>query len=514
MSPRRFVVCCHVSVSLALVACAGTDAEVDTDAGGTDTPSSSGPPTASGNDTSASASGSGSDGTGNVDDSGSDETGDAPTTGGTDSTTGGTVDPPALCEDIELPVRDGAEIIVTPAGDGQVTVGGQTMTLRAAVSMASPGDTVLLEDGTYTLPDAPSGDYTGVFITTENITVRSASGNADAVVIDGAYRSMGDGGVGNITIDAPGVVLAHVTVTRSVFHLVHIWADGDGALIHDVRMIDGGQQFLKSSVGDGSVDDVEISCSQFSMTDEGRDNVWGYGPSDGGTTCYTGGIDTHNARNWSVHDSRFEGIYCTPDGVQRPAHGRFPEQRDNMTYNGGLSEHGIHMWDSEQGTGHDIVRNQIVDCARGIGLGLTEPVFGGRIVNNTVSSSFAGSREHDVGIIVERASGTLVAHNTVIFTHPDAYPNAIEYRWPQTDGSTSVYGNLTNQLVRERDGATADVRENVADAGAELFVDAEAGDLHLVDCGAVNGISPHAEVVDDLDGDPRSDPTPVGADDC
>ena len=128
-----------------------------------------------------------------------------------------------------------------------------------------------------------------------------------------------------------------------------------------------------------------------------------------------------------VHDSHFQGIYCDASGVQRPAHGRAASERGGMTFNGGLSEHAVHMWDSPSGSSHVIDRNRIVDCARGIPLRLRDPVYGGVIRNNMISSSFSGSAEHDVGIIVERGQNTLVANNTVFFAAPDSYANAIEY---------------------------------------------------------------------------------------
>lgn len=439
-------------------------------------------------------------------DSGSDDT---------SSTTDGPPDPPppsAACEGRELPERDGAEIVVSPGADGTVMVDGAATTLRAVVSSAASGDTILLEDGDYPLPEAGPGGYTGLYFTTPDITLRSRSGDPQAVVIDGRYVSQGNGSA-PITIDATGIVVAHITVRRSIFHLIHIWAGGDGALVHDVHLVDGGQQFLKSSVNDGTVDDVEVSCSRFVMTPEGRDNVWGYGPQGGNTTCYTGGIDTHNARNWSVHDSHFEGIYCDATGVQRPAHGQFPEQRDGMTYNGGLSEHGIHMWDSEEGTGHVIARNRIVDCARGIGIGLVDPVYGTTVVNNMVTSVHAGSGEHDVGIIMERAIDSIVAHNSVIFTHPQAYSNGIEYRWGETS-NLSLHGNLSNRGITARDGATASISDDLSGADPSWFADPEAGDLHLVDCAGPGSAGLHPAAPDDFDGEDRSDPTVPGADEC
>lgn len=440
----------------------------------------------------------------------------ADTSGGeSSSTTDDPPDPPPpaeACAQRELPPRDGAEIVVSPGPDGTVMVGGAATTLRQVVSGAASGDTILLEDGTYVLPEAGPGEYTGMYFTQPDVTLRSASGDPQAVIIDGAYVSQGNGSA-PITIDAAGVVVADITVQRSIFHLIHIWTNGDEVIVHNVHLVDGGQQFLKSSVNDGTVDDVEISCSRFVMTAAGRDNVWGYGPQDGNTRCYTGGIDTHNARDWYVHDSFFDGIYCDATGVQRPAHGQFPEQRDGMTYNGGLAEHGIHMWDSEAGSGHTIARNRIRNCARGIGIGLVDTVHGTSVINNMVSSEHAGSGEHDVGIIVERAVDTVVAHNSVFFSHPQAYPNRIEYRWGET-ANLVMQGNLTNGAITARNGATASESSNVIAAESTWFADASAGDLHLVECSAPGEAPRMAEVPDDLDGEDRSDPTAPGADEC
>lgn len=406
----------------------------------------------------------------------------------------------------------GRTITVSPAGDGQVQVGDRTTTLRSVVREAAEGDIILLEDGTYTLPEASGGSYTGLYFTTPNVTLRSASGDASRVIIDSAYRRHG-GGSGSITIAAANVTVAHLTVRRSIYHLIHLWADGDDALIHDVHLVDGGQQFLKSSPGDSArVDDVEVSCSQFRMTDEGRDNVWGYGASDGNTTCYTGGIDTHESRNWHIHDSYFEGIYCDASGTPRPAHGK----HEGMTYQGGLAEHAIHMWDSEAGSGHLIERNVIVNCARGIGLGFRTEVYGTIVRNNTVFSSFAGAREHDVGIMLDRMHDSQVVHNTVFFSHPEAYTNRIEYRYGSTDG-LEVRNNLTNGRIRARDGATADLGGNVTTATADWFRDAASGDLHLADCGnaeVVGAGEATADITDDIDGEPREGRLDIGADHC
>jgi hypothetical protein len=414
--------------------------------------------------------------------------------------------------------KTGTTIVVKPAASGKVTIVGQLQqkTLRQVVSSASAGDIILLEDGTYTFNDAPSGSYSGLYFTKANVVMRSKSGNREAVILDSNYADHG-GQTAVISVDAPGVVLADFTVKRSIFHLIHLWAKGDKVVIHNVAMIDGGQQFIKASPGSSaSVDDVEVTCSSFVMTSAGRDNVWGYGSQTGGTRCYTGGIDTHDSRNWLVADNYFEGIYCNAAGVQRPAHGKKASLRNSETYTGGLSEHAIHMWDSAQGSAHIIERNQIVNCARGIGIGLRDDVYGTIVRNNMIFSKHAGGGEHDVGINIDRGHNVSVLNNTVFLSSPQAYDNAIEYRYDVSSG-LQIKNNLTNKRIHARDNAKASLAANVQNAKGAWFVDPAAGDLHLRSCSqstvAGKAVS-LGDIKDDIDGDPRGASSDIGADQC
>lgn len=444
--------------------------------------------------------------------------GGLPADGAPKSDTGSGTSAKAACLARSQAIRaqGGTVIEVSPAANGKVTVGGTSKTLREVVQGAKSGDMIVLADGTYTFPESTgSNDYTGIYFTKPNITLRSKSGNADAVILDSNYADHG-ASTAPVTIAAANIVIADLTIKRSIFHLVHLWADGDKAVLHNLRLIDGGQQFVKASPGAGQfVDDVEVTCSRFSMTQAGRDNVWGYGSQPGGTTCYTGGIDTHDARNWAVADNRFEGIYCDKTGVQRPAHGKKAALRDNKTYQGGLSEHAIHMWDSPQGSAHTIERNVIVNCARGIGIGMATDVYGTMVRNNTVFSKFAGSAEHDVGINVDRGHDVSLLNNTVLFSSATAYKNAIEYRWASS--GLVIKNNLTSHAIASRDGANASLGGNVKTAKATFFVDAAQGDLHLADC-ANSAVAGKGEVLtdvkDDLDGDARGSDNDVGADQC
>jgi hypothetical protein len=440
------------------------------------------------------------------------DTGVAPDSGG-----GGNAKAACLARSAAIRAKTGTVIEVSPAAAGKVKVGSATKTLREVVQQAKAGDIIVLADGTYTFPES-TGDnnYTGLYFTKPNVTLRSKSGNAAAVILDSKYFDHG-ASTAPITVAAKGVVIADLTVKRSIFHLVHLWADGDDAVLHNLRLIDGGQQFVKASPGSGKfVDKVEVTCSTFAMTAAGRDNVWGYGSQTGGTRCYTGGIDTHDSRDWLVADNRFEGIYCNASGVQRPAHGKKASLRNNQTYTGGLAEHAVHMWDSPQGSAHTIERNVVINCARGIGVGLQAEVYGTMVRNNTVFSQHAGGGQHDVGIIIERGHNVKVLNNTVFFSSPSAYKNAIEYRWASSTGMV-VKNNLTNKLVASRNNATASLGGNVTNAKASFFVDAAKGDLHLASCqtASVDGKGEKLQdVKDDIDGEARTTDNDVGADQC
>lgn len=432
-------------------------------------------------------------------------------TGGSGAATNTPPQAIAACVTRTLPERAGNSIHVEPAGPGRVSVEGEETTLRAVISGAQEGDTILLEKGIYTFDEAEEGSFSGLYVTTPHITIRGATANASDVILDSNYVNHG-GQSGVISVDAPGVVLAHFTVQASIFHLVHLWEKGNDSLLHNVVLKDGGQQFLKASPGSGTVDGVEVSCSHFLMTEEGRANVWGYGDAAGNTRCYTGGIDTHNATNWHIHDSHFEGIYCDTE-PGRPVHAKKGADRENMTYAGGLAEHAIHMWDSQEGSSHLIEGNRINDCARGIGLGLRDPVYGSVVRNNVITSAFAASSEHDIAISIERGIDTLVAHNTIFGSNDSAYANSIEIRWEESQ-NVEVHGNLSSHAIKLRDAATATLTDNFEVATAASFIDPDARDFELANCASAPEAARHPRVESDIDATERNDPSHAGAYEC
>lgn len=375
-----------------------------------------------------------------------------------------------------LPPPSGNVIDVQPS---------QAADLPSIVSGAADGTTIVLAAGTYNIPSS-------IQITHSGITLRSATNSAQDVVIDGQYAVNE-----NVVITASDVTIAHLTVTRAVDHPIHIYPPGAGVdvknpRLYGVRLIDGGEQFLKVNpiVGQpGYVDNGRVECSYFELTDEGRPHVE---PCCGG--CYTGGIDVHSGQGWIVRFNQFRGIYC----------------------DSGLAEHAIHFWRGSRDT--LVEQNVIVDCGRGIGFGLgdgggervypdnpygdpTLAHYDGIIRNNIVYGDIAG---FDTGIEIAVAREPVLLHNTVI-AGPGAsgFFSGIDYRFPQT--VTLIRNNLATKIT-QRDGANGQVDTNMEDVPLQYFVSPGAADLHLTDLasGAIDQAVSDPGAGLDIDGEPHN----------
>lgn len=377
------------------------------------------------------------------------------------------------CDPLPPPV--GPTIIAGPA---------DAATLRDTVAGAASGTTILLSDGTY---DMSGGDATHRLVfSTPGVTLRSLSGDRNAVVLDAGYVT-GE----LISIQASDTTIADLTLKRAYYHPIH--ASGPGmpitnVRIHNVRILDPGEQAVKvNPVGAGTVDNGILECSHIELTDAGRPYIR--------NNCYTGGLDAHQATGWVVRHNRIVGFWCDD----------------------GLSEHGIHLW--RQSADSVVENNVVVDCARGIGFGLGSGVdghVGGVIRNNFVAAGdadlFASSSGFDSGIVLWGADDAEVYHNTVASTQP---PSASSIEWRYIATSVTLINNLVSDRIWDR-GGDAVLATNIEYAATGLFVDVAAGDLHLVDGGSApvdGGTVLAAGLADnDIDGQPRDGSPDIGAD--
>ncbi len=373
--------------------------------------------------------------------------------------------------------------------------------LRDIVAAASTGTTILLHDGLYDLSHGDGADR--LSFNTPGVTLRSVSGDRDAVVLDGAY-----GTNELISILASDVTIADLTVKRAFDHPIHISGNAGspitGIVLHNLRVVDPGQQAVKiNPIDDGYVDFGVMQCSLIELTPVGREEIR--------DNCYTGGLDAHQAWGWLVRRNRIEGFWCDQ----------------------GLSEHGIHFWRGSRDT--LVEENVIVDCARGIGFGLGAdgsareypddpyPDIGymghidGVIRNNFVAADdpalFASASGFDTGVGLEQAHGTEVHHNSVASTQTPR-SSSIEWRFPNT--LAEIANNLASSVLKPRDGGVANLTTNIEDASLSWFAEIGAGDLHLTESAsaAVDGGTalPPGAADFDIDLEIRDGNPDVGAD--
>jgi PKD repeat protein len=376
--------------------------------------------------------------------------------------------------------------------------------LESAVANLQSGQTIMIAPGTYKLADTlwvPQG--------INNIAIRGASGKAGDVVIEGdavldptapyngsAVWGPGSGISGTIQFgiwlgNVQGVTVGDVTLKNFIYDAIILNAGVQSPLIHDVVMLDSGEQLLKSNP-DGSGGGVNNGVVEYCTI--------GYtvaAPND-----YTNGIDVHTGQNWVIRDNFFKNIYTTnPNSFAGP---------------GGLAGPAILVWNHSKN--FTVVANAFVNNQREIAFGLSDPGTitddntGGLIANNMIYRS--GGQNGDVAIGVWNSPGTEVAYNSVILNGD--YFNAVEYRYATTTGVKVLY-NLTDAAITARDGASATVTGNVTTgAQSSWFVNEAVGDLHLTAqaSGAIGKGTYLAEVGTDYDGQarPTGGPTDVGAD--
>lgn len=372
-----------------------------------------------------------------------------------------------------------------------------------AVNQAASGDVILIADGTYEL----NGAYLRIDV--DNVTLRSASGNREAVVLDGNYDT-----TEIIQVIGSNITIADITLREAVNHPIHVTsteaADTLNTLIYNVHIIDPGEQAIKINPYAQTgvlhfTDDGVIACSHIEMTDAGRSHVSG---------CYTGGVDAHQSENWVIRDNVIEGFWC----------------------DSGLSEHAIHMWNACRGT--LVERNVLNDNARGVGFGMTTDATGKRtypdnpcpditgyvdhyegiVRNNFIvandSDLFASEYGFDCGVCLWQACEAEVYHNTIHTANPDATFSSIEWRFART--TATIINNIVNDAMRERDGASATQSGNLTNGQASWFVNAADNNLHLTATAtdAIDQVTAPTGAPTDIDGDarPGGATSDVGAD--
>jgi hypothetical protein len=238
------------------------------------------------------------------------------------------------------------------------------------------------------------------------------------------------------------VTIANLTIRDIYNHPIILNAGAQSPLIHNVRLVNAGQQFVKANPdgAGGGVDDGVVEYSVIEYDTTSRD-------------YYTNGVDVHTGDNWIIRHNLFRNVRAPQGQLAGPA---------------------ILMWNASTNTLVD--GNTFINCQGEIAMGLIERTpndhAGGIVRNNFIYRDVPG----DSAIHVADSPNTQVIHNTILISR--TYPNPIEYRFAHTTG-VLIANNVLDGTIFARDGATGTVSGNSPNASAALFVSPVTGDLHL-----------------------------------
>jgi hypothetical protein len=387
----------------------------------------------------------------------------------------------AICFVVSLFVLTAAR---SPLASGAIVDVSTVAQLQSAVAGLTSGMTIRIAPGRY-----PLTQELRIRNGVQQVAIVGATGNRDDVVIVGTGMKTPGVNIALKVENAQDVRIADLSIGEAYWHPIQLQGEAGAERIHlsNVRVFDAGQQFIKSTVDPQAPNGVDDSIVERSLLE-----YTVIGPDHG----YTEGIDVHHGANWIIRHNLFRNIRvpATAQDKYRPA---------------------ILMWSGSRNT--VVYGNTFINCERGIifGLGPQAPYAnghaGGAIYNNFI---YRNEPVHaDAGISLWDSPGTRVYHNTVI--QNGTYPNAIEYRFASTTG-VEIINNLTDGAIARRDNAQAVVASNYALATPGFFVNAPAGDLHLVPSAtqAIDKGASLPSVLDDWDGEPRPNGTAadLGAD--
>jgi hypothetical protein len=137
-------------------------------------------------------------------------------------------------------------------------------------------------------------------------------------------NAAGDGGVPfGIWVggDVRGVTIADLTIRDLYYHPIILNAGVHTPLIHNVRLVNAGQQFVKanpSSAGAG-IDNGIVEYSTIEYDTTSRDD-------------YTNGVDVHTGANWIVRHNLFRNIRAPQGLLAGPAVLMWSIVRNNFIY--------------------------------------------------------------------------------------------------------------------------------------------------------------------------------------
>jgi lysophospholipase L1-like esterase len=291
--------------------------------------------------------------------------------------------------------------------------------LFTAVKDAQPGDSIALADGTYRMP---------VFldIRTDRVTLRGASGNRDAVIIDGSDSRHGE--LIGIT-GCSGVTIANLTVQNIKWNGIKINADKatQAVTIYNCVLHNIWQRGVKSpNVPKNKQALSPRNCRvQYCLFYNDRPKRFSDDETDTANRFngnYIGGIDVKNTIDWQITDNVFIGIQ-----------GRTREGRGCI-------------YISENGQGCLIARNIFLDSDIGIALGNPSLGYSQHQAINCIARDNLVVDCPETGILACYTKDCRIENNTVV--ESDSQKGRLLWVQKSNEGLQATNNTLVGAPIR------------------------------------------------------------------
>jgi hypothetical protein len=356
--------------------------------------------------------------------------------------------------------------------------------LIRAINQAEPGQTILIEDGHYMMPQY-------VQISADNVTLRSASGQRERVIIDGArsrHREL-------LGISAcSGVTIADLTIQNIQCNGFKINSETNvqnltiyNCIIHNIWQ--RGVKGVKVPKENRDMVRPKSCRIQYCLFYNDRPKRLSDDPADIAKGNYVAGIDVMFAKDWIISDNVFVGIQ-----------GRTFEGRG-----------AIFIWHDSQDC--VIERNIIIDCD--VGLQLGNPHRPSEIEYHCVRfiarNNFI-TRAPEAGIVTVYTKDCKILNNTI--HDPESKLHRLLRTVFTNDGLLIANNLISGPGIRNESESKIKFLNNLIKDVSNDFIDPVRGNLHLksnatkaVDNGLVL-----LEVVEDFDREQREAKPDIGAD--
>ena len=371
-----------------------------------------------------------------------------------------------------------------PQSSDPVVLVSDVMELIQALNQAEAGQTILIEDGHYMMPQY-------VRISADNVTLRSASGQRERVIIDGAESrhrellgisacsgvTIADLTIQNIQCNGfkinSNTNVQKLTIYNCIIH--NIWQRG----IKGVKVPKANRQAIRPK-----------NCRiQYCLFYNDRPKRLSDDPADIAKGNYVAGIDVMFAKSWIISDNVFVGI-------------------QGRTYEG---RGAVFIWHDSQDC--VIERNIIIDCD--VGLQLGNPHRPNEIQYHCmrfIARNNFITRAPEAGIVTVYTKDCKILNNTI--HDPESKLQRL-LRIVFTNEGLLIANNLiSGPGIRNESESKITFLNNLIKTVSDSFIDPARGNLHLKSTAteAIDKGLARTEVVEDIDGERREAKPDIGAD--